>query len=127
MTSTSSSSPLSTHPSQRVADEPPWCGSSAISDTLTLNGDVSAADTTPVRQAARTPSSPVGSGVAAWGLPHTSAWWSSRASSSPTCWRNMTSINLVEFLQIYSTSILTAGGNEVVMTNYFPMALIGTT
>jgi hypothetical protein len=38
----------------------------------------------------------------------------------------MTSVNLVEFLQIYSTSILTAGGNEVVMTNYFPMALIGT-
>jgi hypothetical protein len=29
--------------------------------------------------------------------------------------------NPVEFLQIYSTSILTAGGNEVVMANYFPL------
>jgi hypothetical protein len=26
-------------------------------------------------------------------------------------------------LQIYSTSILAAGGNEVVMANYFPVAL----
>jgi hypothetical protein len=31
-----------------------------------------------------------------------------------------------EFLQIYSTSILTTGGNEAVMTNYFPVALMGT-
>jgi hypothetical protein len=34
-------------------------------------------------------------------------------------------INPAEFLQIYSTSILTAGGNEVVMANYFPVALTG--
>jgi hypothetical protein len=27
---------------------------------------------------------------------------------------------------LYSTSILAAGGNEVVMVNYFPMALTGT-
>jgi hypothetical protein len=31
--------------------------------------------------------------------------------------------NPAEFLQIYSTSILTAGGNEAVMANYFPVAL----
>jgi hypothetical protein len=37
------------------------------------------------------------------------------------------SVNLIEFLQIYSISILTVGGNEDVMTNYFPMALTGTT
>jgi hypothetical protein len=36
-------------------------------------------------------------------------------------------INPVEFLQIYSTSILTAGGNEVTMANYFFVALTGTT
>jgi hypothetical protein len=32
----------------------------------------------------------------------------------------------VEFLQIYSTSILAAGGDEVIMANYFPVALTGT-
>jgi hypothetical protein len=31
------------------------------------------------------------------------------------------------FLQIYSTSILTAGGDEGVMANYFPVALTGMT
>jgi hypothetical protein len=36
-------------------------------------------------------------------------------------------INPIEFLQIYSTSILAAGGNEAVMANYFPVALTGTT
>jgi hypothetical protein len=35
-------------------------------------------------------------------------------------------VNPVEFLQIYSTSILTAGGDEAVMANYFPVALTGT-
>jgi hypothetical protein len=35
-------------------------------------------------------------------------------------------VNPVEFLQIYSTSILTVGGNEAVMANYFPVALTGT-
>jgi hypothetical protein len=36
-------------------------------------------------------------------------------------------VNPTEFLQIYSTSILTAGGNDAVMTNYFPVALTGMT
>jgi hypothetical protein len=36
-------------------------------------------------------------------------------------------VNPVEFLQIYSTSIVAAGGNEAVMANYFPVALTGTT
>jgi hypothetical protein len=31
--------------------------------------------------------------------------------------------NLIEFLQIYSTSMLAAGGDEVIMANYFPVAL----
>jgi hypothetical protein len=35
------------------------------------------------------------------------------------------SVNHAEFLQIYSTLILAAGGNEVVMANYFSMALTG--
>jgi hypothetical protein len=34
-------------------------------------------------------------------------------------------VNPAEFLQIYSTSILAAGGVEVLMTNYFPVALTG--
>jgi hypothetical protein len=33
-------------------------------------------------------------------------------------------VNPTELLQIYSTSILTAGGDKVVMANYFPMALM---
>jgi hypothetical protein len=35
-------------------------------------------------------------------------------------------VNPTEFLQIYSTSILAVGGNEAVMANYFPVALMGT-
>jgi hypothetical protein len=37
------------------------------------------------------------------------------------------SVNSAEFLQIYSILILTVGGNETVMANYFPMALTGMT
>jgi hypothetical protein len=36
-------------------------------------------------------------------------------------------VNPVEFLQIYSTSILTIGGNEAIMAKYFPVALTGMT
>jgi hypothetical protein len=35
-------------------------------------------------------------------------------------------VNPAEFLQIYSTSILAVGGDEAIMANYFPVALIGT-
>jgi hypothetical protein len=35
-------------------------------------------------------------------------------------------VNPAEFLQIYSTSILTTGGDEAIMANYFPVALTGT-
>jgi hypothetical protein len=35
-------------------------------------------------------------------------------------------ISPIEFLQIYSTSILAVGGDEVVMANYFPVAPTGT-
>jgi hypothetical protein len=35
-------------------------------------------------------------------------------------------VNSAEFLQIYSTFILVAGGNVAVMANYFPVALTGT-
>jgi hypothetical protein len=34
-------------------------------------------------------------------------------------------VNPAKFLQIYSTSILTVGGDEAVMANYFPIALTG--
>jgi hypothetical protein len=36
-------------------------------------------------------------------------------------------VNPAEFLQIYSTSVLAAGGDEAVMANYFSVALTGTT
>jgi hypothetical protein len=36
-------------------------------------------------------------------------------------------VNPTEFLQIYCTSILTAGGDEAIMANYFPVALTGMT
>jgi hypothetical protein len=35
-------------------------------------------------------------------------------------------INPAEFLQIYSTSILAVRGDEVIMANYFLVALTGT-
>jgi hypothetical protein len=35
-------------------------------------------------------------------------------------------INHAEFLQIYTTTILAAGGNEAVMANYFHVALTGS-
>jgi hypothetical protein len=34
-------------------------------------------------------------------------------------------VNPTEFLQIYSTSILAAGRNEAIMTNYFLVVLTG--
>jgi hypothetical protein len=37
------------------------------------------------------------------------------------------SLNPAEFLQIYSTSILTVGGYETVMANYFSVDLTGMT
>jgi hypothetical protein len=36
-------------------------------------------------------------------------------------------VNPAKFMQIYSTSILAAGGNKAIMANYFPVALTGTT
>jgi hypothetical protein len=36
------------------------------------------------------------------------------------------SVNLVEFLHIYTISILVVGGNEAVMANYFLVTLTGT-
>jgi hypothetical protein len=36
-------------------------------------------------------------------------------------------VNPTEFLKIYSTSILVATGDEAIMSNYFPVALTGTT
>jgi hypothetical protein len=36
-------------------------------------------------------------------------------------------VNPIEFLHIYSTSILAAGGNKAIIVNYFPVALTDTT
>jgi hypothetical protein len=54
--------------------------------------DFDAVDTTPVTQAACTPTS-LGSGEVAWHFPHTSAWRSGRASSGPTCHRSTTGVS----------------------------------
>jgi hypothetical protein len=42
-------------------------------------------------------------------------------------WKYDGSVNLIEFLQMYSTSILAVGGDEAIMDNYFLVALTGTT
>jgi hypothetical protein len=39
--------------------------------------------------------------------------------------KNDGSVNPIEFLQIYSTSILTVGGDGAIMANYFLMVLTG--
>jgi hypothetical protein len=93
-----------------------------------LNRDFDVVDTAPVGQAARTPMPPVGPGGGCMVLVtnlHMVVW---------LCkfWPHLSkkydgSFNPVEFLQIYSTSILIAGGNEATMAIYFPVALIGTT
>jgi hypothetical protein len=91
-----------------------------------LDGDFDVVDTAPVGQAARTPTPPVGSGCGCMALApnfHMVLW--------PCKFRPHLSekydgsVNPTEFLQICSTSILTAGGNEEVMANYFLVALIG--
>jgi hypothetical protein len=91
-----------------------------------LDGDFSAADTTPVRQAARTPM-PLGSeGGCIMLAPHLHMviWPRKFWPHLPEKYDG--SVNPTEFLQIYSISILAAGEKEVVMTNYFPVALTGT-
>jgi hypothetical protein len=90
-----------------------------------LDGDFSAANATPVKQAARTPTSlGSGGGCMALALHLRMVVWSCKF------WPHLLekydeSVNPTEFLQIYTTSILTAGGNEAVMANYFPVALAG--
>jgi hypothetical protein len=61
-------------------------------------------------------------------LPLTFEWWFGCSSFGPSCQKKYDGfVNPAEFLQIYTTSILAAGGNEVVMANYFPVALTGLT
>jgi hypothetical protein len=64
--------------------------------------------------------------VGAWHLPHTSAQWFGHSSSGAHLLEKYDrSVNPTEFLQIYITSIVALGGNEAVIANYFPVALIG--
>jgi hypothetical protein len=92
-----------------------------------LDGDFGALDTTPMRQAGRTPTSPCG----IWGWQHGACPTSlhgGMAVQVPTPFAREVngSVNPTEFLQIYSTSILAARGNEAIMANYFLVALTST-
>jgi hypothetical protein len=91
-----------------------------------LDRDFDAVDTTPVGQAALTPTSPLGSGGGCMTLaPHfRMVVWPCKF------WLHLLkkydgSVNPAEFLQIYSTTIIAAGGNDAIMTNYFSVALTG--
>jgi hypothetical protein len=46
--------------------------------------------------------------------------------SAPLSKKYNGSVNPTEFLQIYTTSILATGGNEVIIAHYFLVAMIGT-
>jgi hypothetical protein len=92
-----------------------------------LDCDFGVADTTLVRQAARTPASPAGSGGGCMAL----APYLCMVVWPCKFWLHLSvkyngSVNPTEFLQIYSSLILPTGGNEAVMANYFPVALTGT-
>jgi hypothetical protein len=80
-----------------------------------------------MRQAGRTPTSPCG----IWGWQHGACPTSlhgGMAVQVPTPFAREVngSVNPTEFLQIYSTSILAARGNEAIMANYFLVALTST-
>jgi hypothetical protein len=83
-------------------------------------------DTTPMRQAACTPTSPAGSGGGCVVLAPYLRMVVWLCKFQPHLLEKYDgSVNPIEFLQIYSTSILIAGGNEAVMANYFLVALTG--
>jgi hypothetical protein len=91
-----------------------------------LEGDYDTTNTAPMGHATRSPSSPGTGGECAVLAPHLQmvVW-------PPKFWPHLLEkydgpINPAEFLQIYASSILATGGNEVIMTNYFPVALTGT-
>jgi hypothetical protein len=92
-----------------------------------LDGDFDTANAAPIGQAAHTPTS-LGCGGGCMVLAsylRMVVWW---CKFQPHLLEKYNgNINPAEFLQIYSTSILAIGGNEVIMANYFPMALTGTT
>jgi hypothetical protein len=92
-----------------------------------LDGDFDVVDTALLGKAARTPTPSVGSGGGCMVL----ALHLRMVVWSHIFWPHLPkkydmSVNPTEFQQIYSTSILAAGGNEVVMANYFPVALTST-
>jgi hypothetical protein len=83
--------------------------------TSPLSATQRGADAAPVKQTARTPTSPLSGGVVIWPQkfwPHLLEKYNG-------------SVNAAEFLQIYTTSILIAGWIEAVVVNYLPMTLIG--
>jgi hypothetical protein len=77
----------------------------------------------PVTCVMRPSSSPVGSGGCMMLAPHLRVvvWPRKFRPHLPEKYDG--TVNPAKFLQIYSTSILAAGGDEVIMANYFPVAL----
>jgi hypothetical protein len=92
-----------------------------------LDGDFDDVDTTPVGQAASTTTPPAGSrdGCMALVLHLRMVVWP-RKFWPLLLEKYNGSVTPIEFLQIYSTLILTAGGDEAIMANYFLVALTGT-
>jgi hypothetical protein len=81
----------------------------------------------PAAHAMRPPSSPAGSGWCMVLAPHLQiVVWPRKFFWPHLLEKYNGTANPAEFLQIYSTTILAAGGDETIMANYFPVALIGT-
>jgi hypothetical protein len=91
-----------------------------------LDGEFSAEDTTPVRQATHTLTSTRYGGGCMVLAPHLHVVVWPRKFRPHLTEKYDGSVNPAEFLQIYTMSVLAIGGNEVVMANYFPVALTGT-
>jgi hypothetical protein len=90
-----------------------------------LEGDYGTPIAAPVAHATHTPNSPGGMGGCMALSPHLRMVVWSRKFWPHLLEKDDGSVNPVEFLQIYNTSILAAGENEAVMVNYFPVALTG--
>jgi hypothetical protein len=92
-----------------------------------LDGDFGAVNTILVRHDAHTPTS-LGSGDGCMALvPHLHMVVWPHKFQPHLLEKYDGSVNPANFVQIYTTSILATGGNEIIMVNYFPVALTGTT
>jgi hypothetical protein len=91
-----------------------------------LEGDYGPPVTAPAARAMCSPSSPGVAGGCMALAPHLRMVVWSRKFWPYLPKKYDGTVNPIEFLHIYSTSILAAGGNEAVIVNYFPVALTDT-